>query len=178
LDKCPAGADIPQIFGRYIESKQFDDSEPFDLCYFLFIDAERTGGKCSGCGGCSNHCPQKINIPAELARIHNEVLVLFLGDNPDNIKKRISEGMKLVLFGAGKIGKNAALALLDADIVPYAFCDNREELWGSEVSGIKVIGPAALEELYAGGDVGIAVATFYRNDVRAQLKEKGMVALN
>jgi len=177
-DKCPTKVDIPQIFEKYIECKQFEDAEPLDISYFRFIDKSRNGTKCSKCGKCNEYCPQKINISVEVGKIHIEALALFLGNSVAEFAERVASGMKLVLFGAGNIGQSVASALSDADIVPYAFCDNREELWGSAISGIQVISPKELEAIYDADTTGVAIATFYRDDVRTQLKNKDITALN
>ena len=177
-DKCSAGVDILQIFEKYIEFKQFEDAEPFDICYFRFITVTKNGGNCNKCAICNKHCPQKIDIPLELEHIHNEALTLFLGNSLENIKNRVSNGMKLVIFGAGHIGKSVTYSLINSGILPFAFCDNRAELWGTEVSGIKVISPSELVALYELHETEIAIATFYRNDVRTQLNEKGIKTLN
>lgn len=51
---------------------------------------------------------------------------------------------KIILFGAGKIGKEA-LAYFGGDYVRY-FCDNDSSLWGKEICGKKVIAPSELRD--------------------------------
>jgi FkbM family methyltransferase len=50
-------------------------------------------------------------------------------------------GNRLVLFGAGNLGRKALAALRADGVEPLAFVDNNEALWGSQVRGIPVLSP-------------------------------------
>ncbi len=50
---------------------------------------------------------------------------------------------KIILFGAGNIGKEALLYFGEENI--FCFCDNNSELWGKEVLGKRVIAPEKLK---------------------------------
>lgn len=53
-------------------------------------------------------------------------------------------GKKIILFGAGKIGKEV-LTYFGSEFISY-FCDNNPDLWGKEVMGKKVLTPSELKE--------------------------------
>jgi FkbM family methyltransferase len=50
-------------------------------------------------------------------------------------------GDRLVLFGAGNLGRKALGALRADGIEPLAFVDNNAALWGSQIEGIPVLAP-------------------------------------
>lgn len=61
---------------------------------------------------------------------------------PDDFKTR------LVIFGAGGLGRRIAHGLSTVGIVPLAFCDNNRELWGKRVEGIQTMSPQAAAESF------------------------------
>lgn len=79
---------------------------------------------------------------------------------------------KIILFGAGKIGRQA-LDFYGADQVAY-FCDNNPALAGSEVSGKKVIDFAALEKLWKDYRVVLAVGVTASIPIVQQLRAHGI----
>ena len=79
---------------------------------------------------------------------------------------------KIILFGAGKIGRQA-LDFYGADQVAY-FCDNNPALAGSEVSGKKVIDFAALEKLWKDYRVVLAVGVTASISIVQQLRTHGI----
>src|SRR5437773_11002453 len=48
---------------------------------------------------------------------------------------------RLVLFGAGALGRRTLDGLRDAGVRPLAFADNNRALWGERVSGVTVLPP-------------------------------------
>src|SRR5436305_12353046 len=60
-------------------------------------------------------------------------------------------GRKLVLFGAGSLGRSSLRCLLRDGIRPLALCDNNSALWGTAVEGIPVLSPAEAAAKYASG---------------------------
>ena len=79
---CPYGIDIPRIFTHYNKCKNEGtlpvnkDNEAYRKLrrnYLIGLDRTvpklRQANHCIGCGQCTPHCPQKINIPEELQRI-------------------------------------------------------------------------------------------------------------
>ena len=51
-------------------------------------------------------------------------------------------GTRLVLSGAGNLGRKVVGALRAEGIEPLAFVDNNEKLWGTLMDGVKVLSPA------------------------------------
>lgn len=83
---CPYGIDIPSIFRHYnrcIDDGNYnhDREDPeyraarraFLVGYDRSVPRLRQACHCIGCGECTSHCPQRIDIPAELRRIDRYV---------------------------------------------------------------------------------------------------------
>jgi len=66
---------------------------------------------------------------------------------------------KVVLYGAGKIGRKVAAALCCVGIEPLAFADNDPSLNGTLVEGIPVLAPAVAAQRW-GGEALFVVTTF------------------
>lgn len=79
---CPYGLDIPALFSHYNkmikegnlpQSRRSDVFEKQRKAFLVGLDRSvpklRQADHCVGCGECSSHCPQNIDIPAELRRI-------------------------------------------------------------------------------------------------------------
>ena len=86
---CPYGLDIPGLFGSWGDALVQDrlPDDPSDPGYAanrrrFLIDYERTFPKlrraerCTGCGRCSPHCPQGIDIPAMVRKVDRFVETL------------------------------------------------------------------------------------------------------
>ena len=86
---CPYGVDIPSVFTFYNKCINEDnvsrsDRDPhydsarraFLVGYERRIPRGRRADRCIGCGECLIHCPQGIDIPAELAKIDKYTLSL------------------------------------------------------------------------------------------------------
>ncbi len=113
-------------------------------------------------------------------------LEVLLSEHPDQARARaletwpaISKGKKLVVFGAGQLGRSAhrKLSALGYDVV--AFCDNNEALWGQVVQGVEILSPAAAASRYS--DTLPFVVSIWRAegthrflDTRDQLKALGI----
>ena len=65
---CPAGVEIPRIFGLYNHASTTGNFRQFQMIYDKF-DADSKASACVNCGACVKKCPQKINVPAELRKI-------------------------------------------------------------------------------------------------------------
>lgn len=83
---CPYGLDIPSILihynkcmneGNLVSDKQSPDYRKARRAFLVGYDRSvpklRQASHCIGCGQCSPHCPQRIDIPAELQRIDQYV---------------------------------------------------------------------------------------------------------
>lgn len=71
---CPHGVDIPGVFETYNDYKKSENKTIATRSYFTFMDEKEQGGNCKKCGQCIDKCPQHINIPYELHKIHEEML--------------------------------------------------------------------------------------------------------
>jgi len=88
----------------------------------------------------------------------------------DDIAGPFSE--RLVLFGAGPLGKGIVAGLRRAGIEPLAFTDNNQNLWGKEVSGLRVLSPDEPAKVH--GETACFVVTIYQGStVRRQLASLG-----
>lgn len=86
---CPYGIDIPGTFEHYNKCIN-DDNVPrnvnnpryaqarraFLVGYDRAVPRLRQASRCIGCGECLSHCPQSIDIPAQLKRISDYVIAL------------------------------------------------------------------------------------------------------
>jgi len=83
---CPYGIDIPAIFSHYNKcinegNTPKSNADPnyrqarraFLIGYDRSVPKLRQADHCIGCGKCKPHCPQSIDIPAEMQRINNFV---------------------------------------------------------------------------------------------------------
>lgn len=83
---CPYGLDIPGIFAHYnkcvnegnIPSSSQDENyrkarRAFLVGYDRSVPRLRQANHCIGCGRCKAHCPQTIDIPAQMQRIDHFV---------------------------------------------------------------------------------------------------------
>ena len=70
---CPYGLDIPQLFqfrNDILSAKlKPSDAEVLRRYGEMIPEPLRRAEHCTGCGICSSHCPQRINIPKEIAVI-------------------------------------------------------------------------------------------------------------
>jgi len=57
-------------------------------------------------------------------------------------------GNRLVLFGAGNLGRKALQCLQSVGIVPLAVADNNESKWGSSLEGIPILSPSDAARRY------------------------------
>lgn len=89
---CPYGIDIPAILLHYNkcvnegEIANSPDSENYSkarraylVSYDRAVPKLRQASRCIGCGQCTSHCPQSINIPHELHRIDSYIEKLRRG---------------------------------------------------------------------------------------------------
>ncbi len=68
---CPEGVDIPRIFGMHNQLKATGNRWMFESTY-RNLGNKHDASACIYCELCVEQCPQHINIPEELARIHAE----------------------------------------------------------------------------------------------------------
>ena len=93
---CPYGIDIPAIFVHYNkcikegnlirdekDSQYKKARKAFLVGYDYSVPRLRQANHCIGCGQCSSHCPQRIDIPKELGKIDQFVEHLKQSDPKD-----------------------------------------------------------------------------------------------
>lgn len=71
---CQYGVDIPGVFEIYNDYKKSENKDIAKRSYFMFMTDKEQGGNCQKCCECVSKCPQQINIPEELEKIHKEML--------------------------------------------------------------------------------------------------------
>ena len=59
------------------------------------------------------------------------------------------KGSRIVLFGAGYLGRFTLHGLAKAGIRPLAFADNAKDLWDTEIDGIRVLSPMVRQRAIA-----------------------------
>jgi FkbM family methyltransferase len=88
----------------------------------------------------------------------------------DDLASPLSE--KLVLFGAGPLGKGILAGLRKAGVEPLAFADNNRDLWHKQVMGLSVLPAPEAVEIH--GQTACFVVTVYQGAaVRLQLASLG-----
>lgn len=70
---CPSGVDIPGNFRLYNETIMFEDVQGGKGIYAWFISQKIAAAFCTECGECLNKCPQKLQIPSLMKKVHGEL---------------------------------------------------------------------------------------------------------
>jgi uncharacterized protein len=73
---CPNGVDIPHNLQLYNDFFLFKGAEFNKFAYNQFLAPEQRASGCIECLLCLDKCPQKINVPEELKKVHQ-----VLGEN-------------------------------------------------------------------------------------------------
>jgi predicted aldo/keto reductase-like oxidoreductase len=179
-DGCPGEIDIPHIFQQYNDYKLFDRPVSLSWAYMDMVPAERRADKCTGCGRCSDICPQKIDIPAQLKHVHNVALMLWLFHNRQDYDKLLENAGSIAVFGAGNFGQSvvAYLNSVGGAVVRYV-CDNGNKLWGTEIEGVRIVSPEELSSLAQNDNISVLIANQYHFDeIKRQCAELGLNVLN
>jgi predicted aldo/keto reductase-like oxidoreductase len=72
---CPKGIDIPDMFQLYNQYLLFNKPVNDALFYQGNIIARGTGAnQCIDCGNCKKHCPQQLEIPELMKKVHRELM--------------------------------------------------------------------------------------------------------
>lgn len=69
---CPSGVDIPEVFYIYNDLLMYGD-EARSKQFYAWLDEKTRADQCVECGECLEKCPQGIEIPEWLKKVH-EVL--------------------------------------------------------------------------------------------------------
>jgi predicted aldo/keto reductase-like oxidoreductase len=68
---CPSNVDIPRIFQMYNDAVMYDDMMSGKFMYNgPFLPPDHRADNCSECGECLEKCPQQIDIPDWLKKVH------------------------------------------------------------------------------------------------------------
>ena len=174
ITDCPCNVDIPQIFKRYNDYRQFENMARFDADYYAFIPEQQRASNCVSCGECVRKCPQNIDIPTELKAIHDFAAGLTIGVEVRELKAQLGNDSYLVCFGAGPAGRAALSSLGECGFNVDCFCDNAKHLWGTAVDGIPVISPDKLRELAGKEKLSVLITSSYYDEIKAQLSSLGI----
>lgn len=60
---CPAGVDIPAIFGTWNEAFKYNNNISGNGRYRRMVNDGKGADQCVECGACMEMCPQQLNIP-------------------------------------------------------------------------------------------------------------------
>jgi predicted aldo/keto reductase-like oxidoreductase len=71
---CPQGVAIPDVLGVYNKARMFGDLDRASQ-FYGWLDEEARGDACIECGECLEKCPQGIDIPEWMKKVH-EALAL------------------------------------------------------------------------------------------------------
>ena len=87
-----------------------------------------------------------------------------------------TRGFRVVLFGAGNLGRRAASALRGIGITPLAFTDNDKTRWSTRVDGLEVLSPKDAATRY--GEDSVFLVTIWNefhwfNETEKQLRKYG-----
>ncbi len=83
---------------------------------------------------------------------------------------------RIVLFGAGNLGRKALRCLRSAGIEPLAFADNNKAHWGTQTDGVDVLSPKEAADKF--GSSAVFMVTIWSlgqtfREIHAQLKSLG-----
>jgi predicted aldo/keto reductase-like oxidoreductase len=78
---CPNKVEIPRVFQIYNDAIMYDDLKSGQFMYngAFGIPQDQRADKCTECGECLEKCPQKIEIPDWLKKVHE---ALYLKNPP------------------------------------------------------------------------------------------------
>ena len=74
---CPKGVDIPLCFALYNQKHMFNDSQA-TFMYLTYMGGAASGkqahaGLCNQCGKCAQICPQKLDVPALMEEVSQDM---------------------------------------------------------------------------------------------------------
>src|SRR5208283_2914568 len=114
---------------------------------------------------------------SELDRLLSEPLSSVRDRENSTFDKLLATcGHRLVLFGAGNLGRRILQCLRSIGVDPLAFADNNQSKWGSSVDGVAVLSPKDAAAQYGTSALFViaiwSVGHYYR-DSRSQLQRLG-----
>ena len=97
----------------------------------------------------------------ELASLFSEELSGTVARERSEFDRLMAGVDRLVLFGAGNLGRETLACLRNDGVAPVAFSDNRRDTWGRTVDGIPVLAPADAARLV--GSTGAFLVTIWND---------------
>jgi FkbM family methyltransferase len=86
-------------------------------------------------------------------------------------------GARIVLYGAGNLGRKTLAGLRQVGVVPLAFADGNPSLWGKRVDGLPVLPPEEAAHAYGASAVFVVTVWSPGNDRRFTTVKEGLTAL-
>src|SRR5437899_8296757 len=77
---------------------------------------------------------------------------------------------RLVLFGAGRLGRKLLSALTGTSVRVVALADNNRALWGTKIDGVPVLAPAEAASLY--GHRALFVVCIFASESAGTMQER------
>ena len=86
---CPSNVDIPACFQIYDDAMMYHDTRIGQFRYNgpFGLNQDQRADKCTGCGECLEKCPQNIQIPDWLKKVHAELY----SDNPPGLPRSLEK---------------------------------------------------------------------------------------
>lgn len=101
-----------------------------------------------------------VETGTAIDRILNETVGQVKARENSAFDKLLAEsGNRVVLFGAGNLGRKALACLRGVGVEPLAFTDNGQARWGTQVDGVAVLAPKEAAERY--GATALFVVTIW-----------------
>jgi FkbM family methyltransferase len=118
-----------------------------------------------------------VEALSELDRLLREPLGSVRERENSSFDKLLAKcGNRLVLFGAGNLGRKVLQCLRSIRVEPLAFADNNQAKWGSSVDAVPILSPKDAAARYGSSALFLisiwSLGHFYR-DSRAQLEGLG-----
>ncbi len=178
VKECPRNVDIPLCFQKYNDYKllgipgQYHSLGDF---YFDCVPRINQADNCIKCGKCIKRCPQKIDIPKELERIHLKAEEALLGVSIETLRF-LSLNKSIICFGAGQKGLKFTEILTNHGFIVSNYCDNAQKLWGKKLKDITVISPQQL--LLNRDNCVVFIASNYYTEIKKQLIKANIEVIN
>ncbi len=159
---CPYGLDIPAIFAHYnkcVNQGQVPDSPEaenyaearrrFLVGYDRAMPRLRQASHCVGCKECVGHCPQKIDIPGEMARVDVIAESLRRGVPPamSALVALLDKGDTTLVVDNGRVTTYTGRGVSD---LHWLLTDHPHMLQGARVAD-KIVGKGAAALMILGG---------------------------
>ncbi len=159
---CPYGLDIPAIFAHYnkcVNQGQVPDSPEaenyaearrrFLVGYDRAVPRLRQASHCVGCKECVGHCPQKIDIPGEMARVDVIAESLRRGVPPamSALVALLDKGDTTLVVDNGRVTTYTGRGVSD---LHWLLTDHPHMLQGARVAD-KIVGKGAAALMILGG---------------------------